>query len=63
MCFTDNNTFLITVYDGEGCFIEYHETPGTREEAEEVAKELCRRLGGRFYYVRALDEVRTDTDI
>ena len=58
MCCTDSNTFLVTVYDGEGCFIEDLEATGTRAEAEEVAKELCRRLGGRFYYVRALDEAR-----
>ena len=52
--------YLISVYDGEGCFISDTEATGARPEIEEMAKELCRTQGGRFYRIQDLEKVKRE---
>lgn len=50
--------YLITVYDGEGCFISSVEATGSRQEVNELAKKLCADQGGRFFYIQDLEKAK-----
>lgn len=50
--------YLISVYDGEGCFISSVEATGSRQEVNELAKQLCADQGGRFFYIQDLEKAK-----
>lgn len=50
--------YLISVYDGKGCFISLVEATGSRQEVNELTKQLCADQGGRFFYIQDLEKAK-----